>query len=271
MLPPSQMDRDEPEPPTRPARGVWRTRLKWIGIILLSGTILLALTYVLFPQVFIVTWVKLKFPRAEAPDLYRLPVERNLEGANFPEARLRTFERNGIRFTTPWGEPLQERQVGQATALGFEREISLMLTAQAQPLTESWRMLSDDEAGDREKLQALFGEDIFQSDYTLIHRMLNTSPEQLSIFSPKEQAIASSILLLLKAMGTTTQDGNIYSFSTSWMKGFQHGKPGDTDRIFVQLFDRDDRPMEMLFRGDITLPEFDFVLASVQPTRSGSQ
>ncbi len=91
---------------------------------------------------------------------------------------------------------------------------------------------------DRDTFRQIYGDKALQSDY-LFHRiMLETTPDQITPFIPKGQAISRSMLLLMKGISAPRgADSGIFLVRTGDFSGFQFGRPqGSSSGLSVELY-----------------------------------
>ena len=121
-----------------------------------------------------------------------------------------------------------------------------------------------DDPNDARRIKDFFGEEILGSNYSFYKHTLNTSPDQLTIFMPKKEALAKSILVVLKTVLVvgTAGEGPIYSFETKSFKGFQFGDPKTRHNVLISLFGGGDKQHDILIKGN--QEEIDYILSSME-------
>jgi len=121
-------------------------------------------------------------------------------------------------------------------------------------------------AGSQNDLQRLLdflGVDALGSNYKFSESILATSPDTLSIFVSKNEALADSVLLSLKLTLIVPFKGGIYSFQTPSLRGFQYGDPAVSNGVKLQIFNDKDQEFHIGLKG-ATQKDIDFILSSVK-------
>jgi len=101
------------------------------------------------------------------------------------------------------------------------------------------------------------GEDICTSNYLLYKTMLETTSDDITLLSSREEKIAFSMLYILKA--TLSMPGTIDAFETEVIRGFRYNRPGETSWV---VFFVDDAQYEMT--TSLGREEFDYILDTIE-------
>lgn len=168
----------------------------------------------------------------------------------------------GLQFTTPWGEPDEQRGVA-SRQFTFENGNRMVLASNQQPDAARLllRILGPRDAAGRRKV---FGEANIDSNYDLVHSILTTTPKPSAETLPSALA-AQVILLSMKGRYVRElADGTITRFTTRDVGGFQFGDPAASHRIKIFFFDRRDHHYTLILSGrELTQSEIDALLASI--------
>lgn len=78
---------------------------------------------------------------------------------------------------------------------------------------------------DPETLRQVFGEETIQSDYAFFRTMLAVTPRGIGPFTPRQRAVAGSMLLLIKAIAMPKADSGIFAIQAEGFQGFQFENP----------------------------------------------
>lgn len=93
----------------------------------------------------------------------------------------------------------------------------------------------------RAGLIQLLGPEAMQSGFDFKRSILEATPEQITLFTPRKVASAKLMLLTIKA--NTTRSGaesGVFQLSSQSLRGFQFGRPGSSGRrVSVELFSED--------------------------------
>ncbi len=91
-----------------------------------------------------------------------------------------------------------------------------------------------------QNLRQAFGDDAFQSDYGFMSKMLQATPKGIRPLGSRQEAIAGSMMLVIKALSMPKTESGIFSFKVKGLQGFQYGNPQSRPyRIEDQLFGND--------------------------------
>jgi hypothetical protein len=128
---------------------------------------------------------------------------------------------------------------------------------------------------DRDTFRQIYGDKVLQSDY-LFHRiMLETTPDQITPFIPRGQAISRSMLLLMKGISAPRgADSGIFLVRTGDFSGFQFGRPQSSSRgVSVELYS-DSGSLDLIFgqkvNGStiISQPDINLILQTIHKVPS---
>lgn len=98
------------------------------------------------------------------------------------------------------------------------------------------------------EMQSLFGEEVLKSDYAFTKFMLEATPEQIRLTTPRKEAVARLMMLVIKSITVPEPaESGFFSIHTPFFKGFQYGDLRKSPkRVVVDLFD-DDGVLEFVF------------------------
>ncbi|MGB7668291.1 MAG: hypothetical protein WBL66_13615 [Candidatus Acidiferrales bacterium] len=121
-----------------------------------------------------------------------------------------------------------------------------------------------------DRYEALFGEDLFPSNYDLYMAVYSASPASLSPFMQREQLERIGTLLEWKLAFGASGASAIYNVQTDSLRGLQFGDPARDPMVVVRLFDTRNQQFRLLFTskgGTGTFPQSDIncVVDSFQP------
>ena len=221
----------------------------------------------LFPQLVIAPYINYKFSEASRPEAYTVPKPRNLADTLDTLKGHQQFEYFGLKFKVPWKEKPEKIERETAVILKFSDKKSVAIF-DPKSMPPPRELLLKGNPEHVEKVKAFFGGRILDSNYDFYNHILNLSPDQITIFTPKKEASAKSVLVVLKSLLVIAPGGEseIFSFSSNNnIKGFQWGKP-DAERIVpITLFDPNDVQYEIVIGGN--QEEIDFILSSIEIRR----
>lgn len=170
------------------------------------------------------------------PVVKKIPVElSDLSISNAPGQRL---SRLGYEFEVPW-EVDEERtkQTGKTSIVIALRSENAIWFSRVPPkeLVSKFQALHK---GDEATLKLVFGEDALKSDYSLIRLILEATPDQVTPLTPRSNAVAKSVFLLMKGiMVPAGGDTGIFRIANNDLHGFQYGDPQRRPKsIDVEIF-----------------------------------
>jgi len=123
---------------------------------------------------------------------------------------------------------------------------------------------------DPDQFRRVYGDEAAESDYAFHRVMLQTTPESVSPFMSRPQAVKESQLLLFKVISMPPTDSGIFDIRAPGFRGFQFAfLEGPHPKIIDDLFS-DDGGLEVMFFPtaggpvpSITQPEINRVLQSI--------
>ncbi|HKW34923.1 MAG TPA: hypothetical protein VJN92_18070 [Candidatus Acidoferrum sp.] len=88
--------------------------------------------------------------------------------------------------------------------------------------------------------KALYGEDVLQSDYSFKERVLETTPDKVGLLTPRREAAASAVLLVIKGiMMPGGSESGIYRIQTGDFRGFQFGDPRSRRPLLLEIYNEE--------------------------------
>lgn len=101
--------------------------MKRVKLIVISTVILIGflwiVVYFYYPQVILYPYIRLKYPVSDVPQLYRMPVYREIGNAlsSLLGTDTRFYSYRNLDFTVPWTEKPQVYETNSITALVFSQ------------------------------------------------------------------------------------------------------------------------------------------------------
>jgi hypothetical protein len=233
---------------------------------------LLPLAVIAFAGIFgvqTIMWWKLRQFEKKNPVLWVTPQNlRDIAPAKRPGLNLSTY---GYEFEVPWTEiDTDKTRSGDFLTVYYFRSGPFMMFANPERVANAKGIFLED-AEKRKVAMQVWGEKTLESNYTLTKTMLETSPAQMTIFTPRRKVLGLGLLLMLKAIPAAGGETGIFVFETPTVRGFQMGNPEKSTRaISVRAFDMGDRQLELTFgmqagsTGQITQAELNRVLQTVR-------
>ena len=172
------------------------------------------------------------------PVVKRVPTELPDQSiAQVPGRKLSYF---GYEFEVPWEiDQAKSKQVGEMQLVAF-RSGNTLSVSRTVPREFVNSFLSTEKA-DSTGLKALYGEDVLQSDFLLKQRILEVTPDEVGLFTPRKQAVGSAMLLIMKGiMMPRGADSGIYQIRKGDFQGFQFGDPRSRPKsLDLEIYNED--------------------------------
>jgi hypothetical protein len=180
------------------------------------------------------------------PIVKKAPVElTDLSISQAPGRKLSYF---GYEFEVAWDDldAGKTKQVGKMQLIAF-RSGNAMLFSRGAAKEFVQTFLSSTKV-DPENFRRLCGEEAVQSDYALKRLILETTPEQVTLLSRREDAARSAMLLVMKGvMIPRGGESGIFRVRNEKFQGFQFGDPQSRPKTMsVELF-ADDGGLSIIF------------------------
>jgi len=134
---------------------------------------------------------------------WKMPVVRKtpteLQDQSIAQGLARKLAYFGYEFEVPWEvDETKSKQVGQMQLVAF-RSGNALLVSRIAPKEFVNAFLSS-EKSDTAGLKALYGEDVLKSDYLLMERVLEATPDKVGLLTPRSEAVGSAMLVLIKGI-----------------------------------------------------------------------
>lgn len=149
------------------------------------------------------------------------------------------FSYFGYEFEVPWSDTDESKSklIGDNKELiAFQSGNSLSVW-HGSPRAFVNSLLSNDKV-DPSILRRFYGEEAFSSDYALYRTILETTPEKITPFMPRQDAVSRTLLLIVK--GTILPKGTksgVFAVTAGEFSGFQFGRPqNQSGEVSVRLF-----------------------------------
>jgi hypothetical protein len=173
----------------------------------------------------------------------KTPVVRNalielpdLSISRAPGKKLSYF---GYEFEVPWNDvdEARSRVIGGNKAIIAFRSGNVLSVWSGPPHELVNSVLASGRI-DRETFRQIYGDEALQSDYAFHRIMLDATPDRITPFVSKKQAVIEGTLLLMKAISAPLgADSGIFAVRAGDLSGFQYGRLSSAPRRFsVELY-----------------------------------
>jgi hypothetical protein len=197
------------------------------------------------------------------PEAYLMPILREI--TPYTPDQFREFSFSNLTFKTPWTQitDMQERPGAVLLKFPMGKTISIIKGSEPGGLVKS---LLGDKPEEAKRIKSFFGEQILASNYIFYKNILESNPDQITIFMPQKEATARSVLIVLKTvLISSVGKGSkvVYNFTTDNIKGFQFGSPDEINRVYIEVFDNQDQQYGIIM-GNMYQSEIDFILSTIK-------
>lgn len=226
-----------------------------LGILGFIFSVILSLVFIEIP---IYAYIRLKFPKSTYPELYVAPTLHDIERPSVNSTIYSEFSIDAINFKVPWTQLPEQHAYQMGTQLQFAGGKSLSIIDRQYTFD-----LAADFPNEIEEIKNFFGADRINSDYDLYTFVLMSTPDEIRKSSSLQEAQAKSYLLILKLLipGIKLAKDGIYSFATEKIKGFQLGDTSTNSNAIIYFFGENDELR--IISVSASQPEIDFILSSL--------
>jgi hypothetical protein len=233
-----------------------------VSTIILLPILLVLITY--YPNFSFFYLIKSRYSASKTPWAYILPIDRTVERLINSSSNSQTFYYENLKFNVPWKKLEVNKKIENGLLLSSlgEQNKGFFVNRINDSVIKIGKRLVEENPADAPMIKMFFGKKVFNSGFAFYDKCLSTSPNKISIFTPKRQLGETLILLMLKTI-ITRQDVKIFRFQTINLKGFQFGDPEANDGVEVEFFIGKDDTYLMKFIS-VNQNEIDYILSSIE-------
>ncbi len=173
----------------------------------------------------------------KAPVLKKTPVE--LADSSISSTPVRKLAFSGYEFEVPWEvDDEKTKVVGKMEVIAFRSGNAMLVSNQA---SKEFVNLVLKSGLDRDSFQKIYGKEALQSDYAMHQLMLQSTPDKVTLFTPRGEAVSRLMMLVMKGIAIPAPaDTGLFSIRSQEFRGFQYGDPQKRPaRIIVDLLGDD--------------------------------
>lgn len=228
---------------------------KWMRIIIGSGIALLSCAvYLWFFGVQTMFALEARNIARKFPVVKNTPIELpDLSLSESPGKKLSYF---GYEFEVPWEDidQTKSRVVRGNKAVVAFRSGNVLMVWKGSPHDLVNTVLKTGKI-DPETFRKLYGDESLESDFNFQRIMLETTPDTITPFVSKKQAVSQSMLLLMKGIAAPRgAESGIFAVTAGEFKGFQFGRPLSARSGFdVELYSESDS-LDFIFAPKVNGP-----------------
>jgi hypothetical protein len=175
----------------------------------------------------------------KAPIIAKYPVE--LANLDFSGDHGKELSYLGYGFVAPWPDfdEGSTKIIGNKAVVAFHSRNAILLSVVPAHdfivgLSEAigWKPKTTNDL-----FRRLYGNEVINSDYSIMKAILETTPSRITLFTPERDAFGVPTILMLKGLMAPSIDAEIYSVHTTKFQGFQLGNPRLKPRtIRIELY-----------------------------------
>lgn len=196
------------------------------------------------------------------PIVYKVPAP--LPDSSISSSTTQKFSTGQFELEVPWTDMVEVKTKAPANWLVLNSPAGIGLLVTVGKPNELVKMLNV--PGHEAEVEALFGSEVLESDYSLAQYMLETTPDRVRPFARKKEDVSRMMMLTLKSITHPKPAASgIFRLQTPEFRGFQYGDPSKSP-VWVNLYAQDAK-VELIFSTKnglvISQPEINRVLQSV--------
>jgi len=194
----------------------WKRRLLWV-----SALVIVSVVYLWFFGVQTFFALQTRQIGRKMPIVSSVPVE--LQDLSVSNAKGEKLSFMGAEFEVPWDDidEGKTRIAGNWVLINFRSGNSIILCV--SPPDGFITGISKSKTPDPALFTTIYGPEVLRSDYALHKAIFETTPSQITLFTPANRAAGLSVVILIKAIMPPTTDWAIYNIRSKDFKGFQLG------------------------------------------------
>ena len=245
----------------------WKRVLITIGVVVIVGGVYLWLFGVQTASALIV-----RYSYRKMPDVAKTPVRlSDLSISKMPHRQVSYF---GYEFELPWDDVDEQKDKTFGTIhVSYSRSGNAFWFSTFPPKEFVNGIIKMGKL-DPQGFKQLYGDEAFESDFAFHENMLQLTPSKITPFISRRQAVAGSMLLIIKATSMPKAASGIFSIQAPGFEGFQFENPqARPSRITDELYSNDGG-IELIFfqKADGSAPtlsqaEINRVIQSIRKTQ----
>ena len=237
-------------------------RLKSKKVIIPVSTLIIVAGTLIYFSDRLTSFIFLNFFYSEAktPKAYLTPISREINLSQYKFKAHSRLSYKHINLKAPW-ELKERHDLDLSTFFVFVNKKGIEIQRQSDDESILKNLLKD-EPIEVHKTKLLFGEKNLKSEYSIVNLILNTTPEQASLFKPLQALLRVHPLLLYKTLYSALADV-IYKFNIDNFEVFQFGNPQNTENVRVHIFNKNGQVFRLHFIR-ATQAEIDYILSTIE-------
>jgi hypothetical protein len=159
----------------------------------------------------------------------QIPVVNNVPGElkdlSVAQSKGEKLSFQGAEFDVPWDDVAEEKTkvVRNCAFMSFRSGNSINLCVGPADMFISNRFRNKE--AEPELFVRSYGQEVLQSDYSLMKAIFETSPRSITLFTPAHKAAGLASVMVIKALVPPLGDSEIYNVRSKNFQGFQLGNP----------------------------------------------
>jgi hypothetical protein len=127
----------------------------------------------------------------------------------------------GAEFEVPWDDVDEQKTRIAGNWVGIQFRSGRAIILCVSPPKGFINGMSKDKTPDPKLFEGIYGSEVLRSDYALHKAIFETTPSQITLFTPANRAAGLSSVILIKAIMPPTTDWAIYNIRSKDFEGFQ--------------------------------------------------
>ncbi len=211
---------------------------RWMRVLVGLGIAVLACgIYLWFFGVQTFSALEARYIARKMPVVKKVPVE--LPDLSVSQASGKKLSYFGYEFEVPWDDidEVKSRTIGGNKAIIAFKSGNVLSVWSGSPREFVNTVLSSGKI-DQDTFRQIYGDEALQSDYALHRIMLETTPDEITPFVSKRDAISRAVLLVMKGISSPRgSESGVFSVKAGEFTGFQYGRPlNPPGGLSVELF-----------------------------------
>ena len=175
-----------------------------------------------------------------------VPKPLKLEPCSEPVTALKAFD---YSFSVPWSDCSQRADITSLVVWACS-ESNFHVVCFSPSVGVYSALLPEPSSEDAEYRQAMIEfmglRNIVYTNFHICKKVWEVTPEDISLFDSKREAMSKSFLLVLKTIGFPPEIRESYFFEHADIKGFQFGSPSIDSTVQLSIFDQMDRELRLI-------------------------
>jgi hypothetical protein len=203
----------------------------------LSAILLTAFLYIYGPALYLLSYTKWRI--RNSPELWLIPKPLPVEST--PGAKGPTVPYFSYQFESPLPDVKEVKKFETGAVFSFSdcAGMTIFGPGESSFMIQAMRKGSNDPG-------YVFGREATSSYYALRSKILNLTPNDLRVFSSRQEMAGNSVLVMLKSTEVQFFKNGLFHFETPWLRGFEEGDLSRDKGVIIEAYDDHDRQFHLM-------------------------